>query len=147
MIRRLSLAVALLVLCLFAAPRPAAAYDIFGGVNCSANGNSSSASNSAVCQGQPATDPTTGKAADPIGGANGLLAKITNIVAYAGGAAAIILVIVSALRFVTSGSDVSTSSRTDTDVENARRSLSSALIGLAIIVLARTLILFVLKKV
>lgn len=143
MIRRLSLAVALLVLCLFAAPQVASAYDIFGGVDCTSGNNSSSA----VCKGQPATDPATGKAADPIGGSDGILAKATNIVAYVGGAAAIILVIVSALRFVTSGSDVSTSSRTDTDVENARRSLSSALIGLAIIVLARTLILFVLKRV
>jgi len=143
MIRRLLPAVALLVLCLFAAPRPATAYDIFGGVDCTSATNSSSA----VCKGQPATDPATGKAVDPIGGSDGLLAKITNIVAYAGGAAAILLVIISALRFITSGSDVSTGSRTDTDVENARRSLSSALIGLAVIVLARTLILFVLKKV
>ena len=143
MIKRLSMAVALLVLCLFATPRVASAYDIFGGVDCTSATNSSSA----VCKGQPATDPTTGKAADPIGGPNGLLAKITNIVAYAGGAAAVIIVIVSALRFVTSGSDVSTNSRTDADVENARRSLGGALIGLAIIVLARAFILFVLNKV
>jgi lysylphosphatidylglycerol synthetase-like protein (DUF2156 family) len=62
------------------------------------------------------------------------------------GAAAVIVILVSALRFALSGSDISTNSRTDTDVENARHTLVNALIGLAVIVLARQIILFVLGK-
>jgi len=58
----------------------------------------------------------------------------------------VIVMIVGALRFASSGSDVSTSSRTDTDIENARRTIGSAVIGLVVIILARTIILFVLSK-
>lgn len=140
--KRVLLAIILIMLCLSAAPRQALAYDPFNGVDCSDKANASST----VCSDKPATDPTTGKAINPLTGSDGILAKITNIVSYAGGAAAVIVIIISGLRFVTSGSDVSTGSRTDTDVENARRGLASALIGLAIIVLARTLMLFILKR-
>lgn len=135
--RRLMLAVALVVLCLIAAPQYASAYDPFSSV-CRGNNQ-----DSAVCS----TQEEAAGQGDPLTGPNGTLAHITNIVAYVAGAAAIIVIIVSALRFVTAGSDVSTGSRTDTDVEDARRSLAGAVIGLAVIVLARTLILYVLKKV
>jgi hypothetical protein len=132
--RRLIMATVLMIMCLFAAPISASAFNPFGGVDCT-NG---AAAGSATCSSQTSSDP--------VGGDNGLLAKITNIIAFVGGAAAIIVILVSALRFITSGSDISTGSRTDTDVENARRSLGGALIGLAVIVLARALILFVLEK-
>jgi hypothetical protein len=137
MIRRLSLSVALLMLCLFAAPSRALAFNPFGNV-C----DSGSASSSAICSTTPITDPTL----KPINPVVDNLSKITNIIAFIAGAAAIIMILVSALRFVTSGSDVSTGSRTDADVETARRSIANALIGLAVIVLGRTLIIFVLNK-
>ena len=137
MMRRLSLAVALLTLCLVASPALASAFDPFGSA-CSTG----SASSSAVCSTIPTTDPTL----TPINPIVDNLIKITNIIAYIAGAAAIIMMIVSALRFVTSGSDVSTGSRTDTDVETARRSIANALLGLAVIVLGRTLIIFILNK-
>ena len=130
MIRRLMLAMVLFTLCLFAVPQVASAFNPFSGA-CSSGGG-----DSAVCQTSGGTNPVTDE-----------LAKITNIVAFVGGAAAIIIIIVSAIKFITSGSDVSTGSRTDLDVENARRGIANALIGLAVIVLARTLILFVLKKI
>jgi len=130
MIKRLTLALVLFTLCLFAAPQAATAFDPFGGA-CNRGGGGS-----AVCQTSGAQNPITDS-----------LTKITNIVAFVGGAAAIIVIIISAIKFVTSGSDVSTGSRTDTDVENARRGLANALIGLAVIVLARTLIIFVLRKI
>jgi hypothetical protein len=135
MIRRLMLAVALLTLCLFAAPRPVAAYDFFSGANCSAN------TDSTACKSQPRT--VNGQLVNPL---NDTLARITNIVAYAAGAAAVIIIIISALKLITSGSNVSTGSRTDTDVEDARRSLAGAVIGLVVIVLARTLIMYVIGK-
>jgi len=129
MMRRFYLATLLLTLCLFAAPLSASASP-FSAV-CSSGGASST-----VCQ-------TGGQSNDPL---INTLGTITNIVAYVGGAAAIIVMVVSALRLVTSGSDVSTGSRTDTDVEDARRGLGGAVIGLAIIVLGRILILYVLNK-
>ena len=129
MIRRLYLATVLLTLCLFAAPLSVSASPL--NAVCSSGGGGS-----AVCQ-------TGGQSNDPL---INTLGTITNIIAYVGGAAAIVVMVVSALRLVSSGSDVSTGSRTDTDVEDARRGIAGAVIGLAIIVLARILILYVLNK-
>ncbi len=123
-----------LSLCAVARPAPAQAFDLFGGVNCGDAKNATSA----TCSSRTTENPLTGP--------NGELIKVTNIVAYAAGAAAVILIIISAIRFVTSGSDISTNSRTDTDVETAKRTIANAMIGLAVIVLARTLIVFVIKK-
>lgn len=139
MIKRLLPAVALLVLCLFAAPRPVAAYDFFKG------GCNPDTANAVACQSQPKTD-ANGNSIDPLVGSDGLLAHITNIVTIAAGAAAVIIIIVSALKLITSGSDVSTGSRTDTDVEDARRGLANAVIGLVVIVAARTLIVYLLNR-
>lgn len=141
MIKRLLFAVGLAGLCLLAAPQSVAATDILQGVDCS------QAPDSAVCHSKVARDPRTHELINPIGGRHGLLAGITDIVSFVAGAAAIIVIIVAGLRYVTSGSDISTSSRTDTDVENAKRTIANAVIGLVVIVLARTLILFVLKKI
>jgi len=139
MIKRLSFAITLFMLCLFTIPQTALAFDPFSG-DCSGRAVNSSA----ICKSQSPLDPSTGQPiSNPI---IDNLTNITNIIAFAGGVAAIIIMIVSALKLITSGSDASTGSRTDTDVEDARRSIVSALIGLAIIILARLLILFVLKK-
>lgn len=139
MIRRLLLAVALLTLCLFAAPGSVSAFSFFKGADCANNPNAT------VCNSQPQRD-SHGKLIDPLTGPDGMLAGITNIVAYVAGAAAIIIIIISALRFITSGSNVSTGSRTDTDVEDARRGLANAVIGLIVIVLARTIIIYIVNR-
>jgi hypothetical protein len=106
---------------------PAYAFNPFGG-SC----NAQRAGQSVACQ-------TSGNS-DPIAGNNGLFIKITNILAFVGGAVAVIIIIVGGIRFITAGSDVSTGSRTDTDIEDARRSIVGALIGLAIIILAKVII-------
>lgn len=117
------------------------------GVDCSSG---SSASQSAVCTDHGNTaNPLTGcvqTTGGTTGCGSGIIYKAINIITFAAGAAAVIILIIGALRFVTSGSDISTSSRTDTDVENARRTIAAAVIGLVIIVLARFLILFVVGK-
>jgi|GEM_PF-1766134 len=133
-------------------PQALAATDILTG-----NGNgldcSGDNANTAVCQQHDnSRNPLTGctPAANPsdppTGCGTGVLYDVTNIVSYIGGAAAVIVIIVGALRFATSGSDVSTNSRTDTDIETARRTIGGALIGLVIIILGRFLIDFVLSK-
>jgi Na+-driven multidrug efflux pump len=142
MIKRLLPAIALLTLCLFAAPRPVMAFSFFQGVDCSKfSGNDKPT----ACQSQPPRD-AHGNPVDPLTGPDGILSHITDIVAYIAGAAAIIMIIISAFKFITSGSNVSTGSRTDTDVEDARRGLANAVIGLVVIVLARTLIIYVVDR-
>ncbi len=139
---KLFLVIAVLMgLCFVARPAPAMAFDILGGVNCNDPQNATSA----ACSSKAKTD-AQGNPINPLTGPDGALIKVTNIVAYVAGAAAIILIIVSAIRFVTSGSDISTNSRTDTDVETAKRTIANAIIGLIVIVLGRTLIVFVLKR-
>ncbi len=135
----------LLGMCLLLAPAVATAEDLFAGgkagVDCSP---SSSASTSAVCQQHTNKDnPLTGC---PSKCGSGIFYDATNIISVVAGGAAVIVMIVGALRFATSGSNVSTSSRTDTDIENARRTIGGAVVGLVIIILARTLVLFVLSK-
>lgn len=124
-----------------APPRPALAYDFIKGINCS----DQNYKNSTVCKDQPAKD-SKGNILDPLTGPGGLLAKITNIVATVAGAAAVIILIISALKLITSGSDVSTGSRTDTDVEDARRAIANTVIGLVVIVLGRTIIVYILNR-
>lgn len=132
MMRRFFLSLFLAVMCIVAAPVSAAAFNPFNSDVCSGT-----ASSSAACK----TDGS-----DPISGPGGLLLEITDIVAYLGGGIAVIMLLVAAIRFITSGSDVSTGSRTDTDVEEARRTISAALIGLAVIVLARAIISYVIRR-
>jgi hypothetical protein len=117
-------------LCLFAMATPlvsAQGFDPFGGVDCSG-----AAKGSAVCTGQ--------SSGNPLSGPNGLLHKITLIIALIAGAAAVILVVVGAIRLITSGGDAQS-------VKNARGTIINALVGLAIIVLAASIISFVLGKI
>jgi hypothetical protein len=141
MTRRLifSLVAVLLGCCFLFASPPAQAKDLFSGSGSVCTGDAAS---SAVCT----DDATTKKDQDPLSGKDGLLANITDIVAFAGGVAAVVMIIVGGLRYVTSGSDLSTGARTDADVENAKATITNALIGLAVIVLARELIFFVIGR-
>lgn len=135
MTRRLLLAITLVMMCALATPLSAKAFDPFGrGQNCQGNSDSS-----AVCD-------TKATNKDPIAGPDGILIKITRIAAYIGGAVAIIMIIVGGIQFITSGTDLSTSSRTDTEVERAKSTIASALIGLVVIVLAQYIITYVILK-
>lgn len=116
-----------------AAPSTAGAFAAFKDAACQGNN-----AESAACKARGASNP--------IAGDNGILLKITDIIAYLAGAIAVIMIIVGSIRFITSGSDVSTGSRTDTDVEEARRTIASALAGLAVIVLAKAIITYVIKR-
>lgn len=123
----------LFIIGILVAPASAVAFDPFGGGACSAQ----RAGQSVAC--------STGNS-DPIAGSNGLFMKITNIIAYLGGAIAIVMIIIGALRYITSGSDISTGARTDTDTEEARRTIYSALVGLVIIILAKTIIQYFVRR-
>lgn len=97
------------------------------GVNC---GDANQAP-SAVC--------TTSQNPDPIYGNGGIFENITTIVSIIAGGAAIIILLVGSIRFITSGGDAN-------KVSGAKSTIVGALIGIAVIVLARTLINYVVTK-
>jgi hypothetical protein len=106
---------------------PALARSPFAGIDCSG-----AAAQSAVCEDR-------NKTKDPLTGNDGLLVKIANIIAIIAGVAAVIIIVLAGLRFITSGGS-------SEDVAGARRTIIYAAIGLVVIVIGRTLIVFVLSK-
>lgn len=125
-----SLIVALLAIAVLCVPQVALAEDVFQNRNVDCSGR---ASQSAICQSKVDADT------NPIAGSNGVLARITDIVTIIAGMAALILVIVGGIRFVTSGGDPG-------NVKSARNTVLYALIGLAVILVSRALILFVIGR-
>ena len=93
----------------------------------------SKAPNSAVCKDKDQTD-------NPISGPHGILVKITRIIAYIAGIAAIIMLIVGGIKYIFSGGDPA-------KVESAKSTIVDSLIGIAIIVLGSSLIVYVIVKV
>jgi hypothetical protein len=103
------------------------AYDVFKGADCKdVNQSTSTICNSKTTQ-------------NPIVGDNGLLIKISKIIAFVAGAAAVIVIIVGSLQYITAVGDPA-------NAKNARNSILYALIGLIVIVLAESLIVFVVRK-
>jgi hypothetical protein len=94
---------------------------------------------SAVCKDKTSgtNNPLVGK--DPVTGKEGLLLKITRIVAIAAGVAAIIILIVSGLSMITSAGDAQ-------KFNKARNGFIYALVGLVVIVLAQAIVSFVVTK-
>jgi hypothetical protein len=106
---------------------------LFNGV--CGSGTGGAGTNSAVCKGDTGTSSN-----NPLLGSGGLLVKIAYIIAAIAGIAAVIVIIVSGMRFITSGGDPA-------KAQAARGALIGALIGIVVIVLATTIISFVLSKV
>ena len=105
------------LLCL--TPRLALA-DPLGGI-CNGAGSAS-----AVCQDK-------NNKTNPLTGSDGLILKVANIIAIFAGVAAVIIIILAGLRFVTSAGS-------SEDVAGARRTIIYASVGLVVIVVARALI-------
>lgn len=80
------------------------------------------------------------KNGDPITGSGGLLIDIVNILSFVAGAAAVIVIIVSGIKFIISRGEPG-------NVTTARDTLINAVIGLAVILLGRALIIFVITRV
>lgn len=130
MIRRFVAAVALvLVVVTASAPAMTAAWAPFGNVGCNRGANADS---SAVCKDK-------GASSDPLTGSDGLILKITNLVAIIAGIAAVIIIILAGLRFVTAGGS-------SEDIAGARRTIIYASVGLVVIVIGRLLIGLILSK-
>ncbi len=78
-------------------------------------------------------------AEDPISGNDGILIKIANVIAIMGGVAAIILIIVAGIKFMTAGGD-------SEKIKSARSTVINALVGVVIILLSRAIIIYVTTK-
>jgi hypothetical protein len=107
------------------APTGFAAYSLTGGSDCS------NAGSSAVC-----TDESK---QTNIYGDNSIFSDITNIVVWVAGAAAVLILILGGIRYVTSGGDAN-------KVSSAKNTIIAALLGIVVIVLARSLINYVVNK-
>jgi hypothetical protein len=125
--RRMGLAIALLFGLFVVMPATGAAFNPFGTVDCS----DAAQAESAVCASKTSEDP--------LGGTDGILMVATNIIAYLGGVAAIIIMIVGGIYYITSDGD-------SAKISGAKKAILYAIVGLAVIVLARALITFVIGR-
>lgn len=116
--------ICLLVLGSTALPQAAAAYDPLD----------------PACTVEAANSPTCGSRTtkNPLTGENGLLMKITFVVAAIAGFAAVVVILISGVRYMTAGGDAQKAT-------GARHTLIGALVGLAIISFASLIIMFVIS--
>lgn len=125
----------LITLSSFIGLQTAFAFNIFTQPDSSGNSGvdcSGPAQGSTVCAEQ-------GTTSDPITGAHGYLEGITNIVAIVAGIAAVILLIVGGIRYITSAGDAG-------KIKSARDTIAYALVGIVVIVVARILITYVVNR-
>lgn len=76
---------------------------------------------------------------DPISGTGGVLLKAVDIISYVVGITSVIFVIVGAIRYIISNGD-------SQKVGVAKNTIMYALIGVAVTILARVIILFVIQR-
>lgn len=88
---------------------------------------------SATCASQ---DTTT----NPLTGSDGILYRASIIVSVVAGIAAVIMIIISGFHMITSGGDAQ-------KVASARRTLIGSVVGLVIIALAQSIIMFVIGRI
>lgn len=112
---------------IFAVSTPAAAvYAPYGKVDCSKVKDGS-----AVC---------SRGAGDPITGPNGIIRKVTQIIAILAGAAAVIIIVLSGIRYITSAGDAE-------GVSRAKKTIIFAAVGLIVIATGQAIINFVLNRI
>jgi hypothetical protein len=105
------------------------AYDPFSAVDCSNTKNGGSA----ICN-----DKNKGST-DPVSGKGGILIKITDLIAFVGGVAAALIMIVGAIRYITSNGDAN-------NISAAKNNIINAIIGLVVIISARVIIGYLIGK-
>jgi len=117
------------LLCLLM-PASALAYDPLSNA-CNA---STDAKTSTTCDG---TKPN-GKS--PISGPNGVLRRVSLVIAFIGSVAAVIVIVIAGLFFILANGDAQKAA-------NARNAVIGAVIGLVIIVLSESLIIWIVSRV
>lgn len=97
--------------------------------------SSGNTADSAVCAGQ---DKETVN--DPITGPTGLIIKAAQIVSLATGVAAVLVIIIAGIRFMTASGDPSS-------INQAKNTILYAVIGLIVAILAQAIIAFVVNRI
>jgi phosphotransferase system glucose/maltose/N-acetylglucosamine-specific IIC component len=97
-------------------------------------GSTLNSTNTSFCS--DVTSAKRGTASDPV---INIIRVVIEIISYITGIAAMILIIISAIKFVTSGGD-------SQKVSSARGSLINALIGIVITIVAQAIVVFVLNN-
>lgn len=132
MIRRLIfgvLALAIFSLVASTATTSAAIRDVCSNPN---TANSTVCTDSLNSDGTPITN-------DPVAGAHGTLIRVTRAVAFVAGAVAVIILLVSAIQYITSNGD-------SNNIKKAKETILYCLIGIAVIVLAQSLVEYIVTK-
>ena len=95
-----------------------------------------------ICSGTGATSAycKSKTTTDPIAGPNGILIKVTDLIAIVAGIALVIMLIIAGIRYITSVGD-------SAGIQKAKDTIMHALTGLVVIVLARTLIAFLVSRI
>lgn len=139
MIKRIILALAFLITPVIVFPATVLAVDPFDKSVCD---NTTFSEKPTVCEEKDSTQPSTpgGEAENPLFGKEGILTKVINLLSIVAGIAAIIIIILAGLRFVTSGSNPQ-------DIANARERIIYASVGLVIAALAQVLVRFIIGKI
>jgi|GEM_PF-3655236 len=88
-------------------------------------------SSSSVCQADGTKNPISGK--------DGALSKAINIFSYLIGAASIIMILLGSIKYITSGGN-------SNGVSSAKNTITYALIGVAVFLLSRAIITFVINR-
>lgn len=76
---------------------------------------------------------------DPIAGSNGLIYDAVQLVSVVAGIVAVVMIMYSGFLYITAGGD-------NNKVQEAKKTLTWSVIGLIVVVLARSIILFVISK-
>lgn len=126
LLRRLTALVAMLAVLAAPATALAATYDLQGSVDCG------KASDSTVCSTTPG--------GDPVSGPNGIIHKVTMIIATIAGIAAVIVMVTGGITYITSNGEADAVSR-------AKKTIIFAAVGLVVIVLGQTIINLVLSRI
>ena len=93
-----------------------------------------------VCRGDGASSPAcSASKKDPLTGDGSVLIKVTNVIAWFGGAFAVVMIIYASFTYVTSGGEQS-------KIKRAKDIILYAVVGLVVIVISRTIVIFVLNK-
>lgn len=94
---------------------------------------SGTASDSAICKEANRTD-------NPVTGTSGIIQRVANVLAFVGGVIAVIIIVVAGITMTLSGGDPA-------KVKSSRDAIIYAAIGLLVVVLARSIVIFVINTV
>ncbi len=116
----------LLLTAVLAPAQALAAYNPLGGVDCSGPARSST-----VCQSD---------GGDPVTGSNGVLLRVTRLLAIIAGIAAVIVMVIAGIYYITSSGDAN-------QISQAKNTIIYAAIGLIVIVVSQGVISLIVRSI